>query len=842
MAGPHSLPDELGRTARPMTITSGPAGEVVVELPPMARAHRRRGSGRGRLMLATFANVLGAAAVLIALPLFFAGFLAGAAHRPARGARHLRRLGSRLRARRPMHLSAPNPTHSPYERTQVGVPTVSLEPDPALPMGDPVNPIAAQMLPEGVCRHFRMLPISFDGQTLLLAMSDLEDPMAQDVAVALTTDGLEVVLAPAHQIDSAIDRVFGGLGHAPGLNGGPVDDDSWDDAGIVSPGRIGEILVRRELITEHDLAFALDVQKRTGSRIGEILYYESLLKESDLAAALADQLRVPLVDLDGMDPDPEALELVPESLQREGRCVPLAVDEEVLYVAITDPLDDATYEAIRELTELRIRTYMVIRSDLDSLLRRIHLEEHVRAARTELLVRSPEDSANRVLSEGQRGFFVLLILAIAGGFALAPLSTGIVLVTASIAFYLSSSIYKLKLFYDSFGRRREFDFTADEVAAIDDRDLPKYSILVPLYREAAVVPRLTASLAELDYPKAKLEILLLCEEEDDATIDAVLGSDLPPHFHLLVVPDSQPKTKPKACNYGIQQATGRFVVVYDAEDQPDPDQLKKVLLAWERSADNVICVQCKLNYFNPDQNLLTRFFAAEYATLFDLLLPGLDAAEAPIPLGGTSNHFDREALVELGAWDPFNVTEDADLGLRLHRAGYRTVMLNSTTLEEANSALGNWIRQRSRWVKGYFQTYLVHMRHPVRLLHEVGFKSFLSFQFMIGGTVVFLLNPIFWTLTTLWLFTEAGLIQDLFPGFVYYAACLQLLVGNFVFMYLAIAGSMQRRLHHLVRYAAFSPLYWGLMSVGAWIGFLQLFTKPFYWEKTEHGLDTGARQ
>jgi cellulose synthase/poly-beta-1,6-N-acetylglucosamine synthase-like glycosyltransferase len=351
------------------------------------------------------------------------------------------------------------------------------------------------------------------------------------------------------------------------------------------------------------------------------------------------------------------------------------------------------------------------------------------------------------------------------------------------------------------------------------------------------VPRLTAALAELDYPKSKLEILLLCEEEDDATIDAILASDLPPQFNLLLVPDSHPKTKPKACNYGIHQATGRFVVVFDAEDQPDPDQLKKVLLAWERSDDNVICVQCKLNYFNPDQNLLTRFFAAEYATLFDLLLPGLDAAGAPIPLGGTSNHFDRESLIELGAWDPFNVTEDADLGLRLHKAGYRTVMLNSTTLEEANSALGNWIRQRSRWVKGYLQTYLVHMRHPVRLMREVGFRGWWSFQFMIGGTVLFLLNPIFWALTTLWFFTEAGLIEDLFPSFVYYAACLQLLVGNFVFTYLAIAGSMQRRLHHLVRYAVFSPVYWALMSVGAWMGFIQLFTKPFYWEKTEHGLD-----
>ncbi len=738
-----------------------------------------------------------------------------------------------------MHTDYVSPAHSPYvETSATGVTSVSLEPDPD--GGDPVNAVAAQMLPEQVCRHFRMLPISYDGATLLLAMADPTDEMAQNVAFALSSEQLEIVLAPPSQIDAAIDRVYGGLGHYPGFTATAPAFGPPEPGTVVAQGRIGEILVGRGLISEDDLAEALDLQKQTGSRIGEILYYEGLIAESDLAAALADQLRVPLVDLDGVQPSSEALETVPEALQREGRCIPLEVDDEALYIAITDPLDDETYEAIREITDLRIRSYMVTRSDLDGLLRRIHLEEHVRAARTELLTRFPEDCANRVLSGGQRAFFITFLVLVAAGFVLSPLNTGIFLVGLCVLIYLLASLYKFKLFYDSFGRRQEFDFTPEEVAQIDDRDVPRYTILVPLFREAAVVPRLTENLTRLDYPKAKLEILLLCEEEDDTTIDAILDANLPPYFQLLVVPDSQPKTKPKACNYGIQQATGKFVVIFDAEDQPDPDQLKKVLLSWERSEDNVVCVQCKLNYFNTEQNLLTRFFSTEYALWFDLLLPGLDASGSPIPLGGTSNHFNREALVELGAWDPFNVTEDADLGLRLHKAGYKTVVLNSTTLEEANSQLHNWIRQRSRWVKGYFQTYLVHMRHPLRLMREIGFSSWWSFQFMIGGTIIFVLNPIFWVLTTLWLFTEAGIIEQLFPGFVYYAASLQLFVFNFVFTYLAVAGSMQRGLFHLVRYALFSPIYWGLMSIGAWMGFYQLFTKPFYWEKTEHGLDAGS--
>jgi len=731
------------------------------------------------------------------------------------------------------------PTLSRSAAATAGYPSVSLEPDPTM-AGDPVNPVAAQMLPEQVCRHFRVVPVSYDGGALVLAMADPSDAMAQNVAFALTSDELEVVVAPPAQIDGAIDRVYGGLPHASGLSPEEVAMGGAPPGRLAAPVRIGEILVDRELITEEQLFEALEIQKVSGSRIGEILYYEGLIDEGDLAAALADQLRVPLVDLEGIQPTPEAMEIVPEALQREGRCIPLQVDDEALYIAITDPLDDETYEAIRELTDLRIRSYMVTRSDLDRLLRQIHLEEHVRAARTELLTRFPEDCANRVLSGGQRVFFISFLVLVGVGFVVSPLNTGIFLVALSIFIYLLSSLYKFKLFYDSFGRRQEFDFTPEEVAAIDDRDLPKFTILVPLFREAAVVPRLTVNLTKLDYPKSKLEILLLCEEEDDSTIDAILEANLPPCFQLLVVPDSQPKTKPKACNYGIQQATGKFVVIFDAEDQPDPDQLKKVVLAWERSEENVVCVQCKLNYFNTEQNLLTRFFSTEYALWFDLLLPGLDASGSPIPLGGTSNHFNREVLVELGAWDPFNVTEDADLGLRLHKAGYKTVVLNSTTLEEANSQLHNWIRQRSRWVKGYFQTYLVHMRHPLRLMREIGFGSWWSFQFMIGGTIIFVLNPIFWVLTTLWLFTQAGLIENLFPGFVYYAASLQLFVFNFVFTYLAVAGSMQRGLYHLVRYALFSPIYWGLMSIGAWMGFYQLFTKPFYWEKTEHGLDAGG--
>jgi predicted LPLAT superfamily acyltransferase len=413
----------------------------------------------------------------------------------------------------------PNPSHSPYEySTLTGIPTISLEPDPMLPTGDPVNAAAAQLLPEQVCRYFRMIPVSYEDGMLTLAMADPSDAMAQNVAYALTNDAVQIVLAPPDQIDRAIDRVWGGLGHFEPFEG-QMDEEmalqiaaEEESGSVAAPGRLGDILIQRGLITEEELRIALERQEQTGSRLGEILYYEMRLSEEDLAAALADQLRVPLVDLDGVEPDPAALDVNPEALQRQGRCVPLAIDDSALYIAITDPLDDETYEAIRELTDLRIRTYMVTRSDLEALLRDIHLEEHVRAARTELLTRFPEDCANRVLSTGQRIFFIAFLVAVVIGFVLAPLLTAVILVLICVIIYGLASLYKFKLFYDSFGRRREFDFTPEEVAAVDDRELPRYTILVPLFREAAVVPRLTENLTRLDYPKSKLEIMLLCEE------------------------------------------------------------------------------------------------------------------------------------------------------------------------------------------------------------------------------------------------------------------------------------------------------------------------------------------
>jgi cellulose synthase/poly-beta-1,6-N-acetylglucosamine synthase-like glycosyltransferase len=254
-------------------------------------------------------------------------------------------------------------------------------------------------------------------------------------------------------------------------------------------------------------------------------------------------------------------------------------------------------------------------------------------------------------------------------------------------------------------------------------------------------------------------------------------------------------------------------------------------------------VQSKLNYYNRDQNLLTRWFTTEYSMWFDLFLPGLDASGAPIPLGGTSNHFRTRVLREVGAWDPHNVTEDADLGMRLYKTGWKTAVIDSTTYEEANSELYNWIRQRSRWVKGYIQTYLVHMRSPRRLGRQLGPRCFFSFQMVVGGTSFgFLMNPVFWLLTAAWFLFQWSWIREIYPAPLFYLGALSLYFGNFAFTYLNVAGCLRRGYYDMVKYALLSPLYWALMSVAAWKGLLQLFYAPSYWEKTRHGLYRGAVQ
>lgn len=451
-----------------------------------------------------------------------------------------------------------------------------------------------------------------------------------------------------------------------------------------------------------------------------------------------------------------------------------------------------------------------------------------------------EQSAVITLTRVQK----IILLSLAFVFSVAVyfdyFHTIFVLVVLVMSFYLFDLIFNLFLAHRSFTKNPEITLAHSLLQEIDTENLPKVTLLCPLYKEWQIVPQFISAMKALNFPTDKLQILLLFEEDDTETRDFVSASHLPPNFEVIVVPPSQPKTKPKAMNYGLQFANGDILGIYDAEDIPDPDQILKVVIGFALSSTNTACVQAKLNFYNPTQNLLTRMFTAEYSLWFDLVLPGLQSVNAPIPLGGTSNFFKTSILKELGGWDAFNVTEDCDLGLRLAMNKYKTAIVHSTTREEANSQILNWHRQRSRWIKGYMQTYIVQMRRILHARKQGTWKNLLYMQFTIGGKVLALfINPFLWALTVVYFVfrtTVAPIVEPFFPTIILQMGVVSLIFGNFFYAYTYLIGLAKRKEFLLMPFVCFIPIYWLMISLSAWQALFELVTKPHYWQKTMHGL------
>ncbi len=439
----------------------------------------------------------------------------------------------------------------------------------------------------------------------------------------------------------------------------------------------------------------------------------------------------------------------------------------------------------------------------------------------------------------QKLLLLTLLSVIVSGLLFQTFNTLKTVVAVLSTIYFLDALFNLFINLKSVYETQEIKISEKELSQISDKNLPVYTILCPLYKEARIIPHFLQSIARLDWPKNKLDVILLLEEDDKESIEIVKRMHLPAYTRVVVVPHSQPKTKPKACNYGLSFARGEYLVIYDAEDKPDALQLKKSYLSFQKVGPKVLCLQSKLNYYNVSQNLLTRFFTAEYSLWFDVTLPGFQSIGTTIPLGGTSNHFRTLDLHMLQGWDPFNVTEDADLGIRLFKEGYKTAIIDSVTLEEANSKVGNWLRQRSRWIKGYMQTYLIHNRDPYGFVKSKKNHAFL-FQLIIGGKIAsIIINPFLWlaTISYFTLYTYVGpAIESLYPAPVFYMAVFSLVFGNFLYMYYYMIGIMKRREYDVLKYTFLIPVYWVLISTAGFFALYQLFFKPHYWEKTVHGL------
>lgn len=382
-------------------------------------------------------------------------------------------------------------------------------------------------------------------------------------------------------------------------------------------------------------------------------------------------------------------------------------------------------------------------------------------------------------------------------------------------------------------------------AVPDSAALPVYTVMVPLHDEAEVVTNLLDGLLSLDYPPNRLDILLVLEESDAATRARFAEEVLPSHMRLVVVPTGKPQTKPRALNFAMTYARGDFVVVYDAEDEPEPDQLRQALAAFRRDPEHIGCVQARLNIYNPRASLLTRQFTIEYSALFDGILPTLARFDLPAPLGGTSNHFPRALLDALGGWDPYNVTEDADLGIRLARRRWRLAVIGSTTWEEAPRTLPSWFRQRTRWLKGWMQTMLVHMRRPGRLWRDLGALRFIGLQGVLGFLVLAaLVHPWFYVLIAVAAWQGQLLVvpDDLIGMSLWGLAALNLLVGYSVAMLLGLVAALRRGHVALALHVLLLPFYWLAISLAAYRALYQLIRDPFLWEKTTHYARQRSRQ
>lgn len=604
---------------------------------------------------------------------------------------------------------------------------------------------------------------------------------------------------------------------------------------------LGDLLVARRIITLAQLDEAVRLADDWSVRLGDAILARDWITPETYYLALAEYYDLPFADLTQDPPDRALLLEGDADVYTQHLTIPWQRRNGGVVIATAEPGPDAVLFA-RQHWGANLEFAVAAKTDIIRAVQGAFTDALSHEAVYSLAEGDPRMSARQVFTPGQLVIFYGVLTAFLGGLAAQPITTLIVLNMAMGVFYLGNFLFKGVLVAVGGGRSADRDYGIEiQARQLRNEDLPVFTVLVPMFREPAMLPVLADALRSLDYPLGKLDIKIVLEANDHETIEVARTLGLEGVFEVIEVPPSLPQTKPKACNFALRFARGEYLVIYDAEDRPEPDQLRKVVATFRSSAPEVACLQCRLNYFNRDENWLTRMFALDYALWFDQILPGLERLNVPIPLGGTSNHFKTSVLRELRGWDPFNVTEDADLGIRLTQKGYRVAIVDSTTFEEASCHTGNWIRQRSRWIKGYMQTFLVHMRRPLHLARTTGVLGLLGFIFFIGGTALSgLLNPLFWLLYLAWLVTSAVDIDVFFPQSLLFICLFNLLAGNGAFIYLSMLAPIRRGWLHLVPYSLTAFGYWVLISIAAYKGLWQLLRNPFYWEKTRHGVSKYA--
>jgi cellulose synthase/poly-beta-1,6-N-acetylglucosamine synthase-like glycosyltransferase len=413
----------------------------------------------------------------------------------------------------------------------------------------------------------------------------------------------------------------------------------------------------------------------------------------------------------------------------------------------------------------------------------------------------------------------------------------VILGTASIFVFLLPMLIKWLIVYRHFVCK---NILKPSYPLLSDDKLPVYSVLVPLYKENKIFPELKYHLESIDYPLDKLDIILLLEADDEKTIKTVqkhLRRSNPVHIKQLIIPASLPRTKPKAMNVALKYIKGEYFVIFDAEDRPEPDQLKKAASYFTILPQNIGALQAKLSYYNVHQtHFLTPMFTLEYDIWFNHFLQGLVDLKLPVPLSGTSTHMRTKDILKIGGWDSYNVTEDCDLGIRLNAQGYQTLILDSVTHEEAVSTLSIWIKQRTRWLKGYLQTFITYLRSPKSAHRIFGLYRMLGIYAIIGGQVFSaLLHPVCWIFYYLSFFDFVSITKTTPLWFEYILSFLLLTGFILPIVQAGIVSMSNRKRYILIAFAFLYPIYWLYAGCAAYRALWQLLRCPFKWEKTPHG-------
>ena len=606
-------------------------------------------------------------------------------------------------------------------------------------------------------------------------------------------------------------------------------------AGPNSSRFLGRQLVDDGHISASDLVHALDLQSKVDARLGEILIAEGLIGTNTLLDALAIQSNAQRVDLKRDIPRLQMAVALPARICLQYEVVPWLWIGNTLLVATSHP---AQFERLRTSmgeTQLSMLPVIADPNHIRDQITRLYGYQLAQKAITQVPSRESCRSWGKSNILKSKWTIGLGTSAIIGILMFPYWALTLAALWAALTLTLSVGIKGAGFIVQILSKTPE---TSPQLAPKTAQfRLPRVSVMVPLLHEQDIAGALIKRLEKLTYPKSLLDIVLVLEATDEVTRATLARTVLPSWITVIEVPDADGlTTKPRALNYALDFCRGSIIGVWDAEDAPEPDQIEKVVTRFNEAPENVVCLQGILDYYNPKENWISRCFTIEYATWWRLILPGIAKLLLVLPLGGTTLFFKREPLEKLGRWDAHNVTEDADLGVRLARHGYVTELIPTVTYEEANCRPWRWVRQRSRWLKGFMITYIVHMKDPIKLIRDLGFMRFMGLQMIFLATFSqFALAPVLWSFWVT-LFGISHPVHTVLGDTATTALIVLFFTSELLNITMAMVAVSGRHHRHLMKWVLTTPLYFTLGALAAYKAIYEMIVTPFYWDKTQHGM------